>query len=35
VARHFPGLVITLLRLPLILLGDWLRDALDPRLKGH
>ncbi len=29
----FPGLFITALCLSLILLGDWLRDALDPRLR--
>lgn len=31
----FPGLFITLLCLSLILVGDWLRDALDPRLRGE
>lgn len=30
----FPGLAITMLVLSLNLVGDWLRDALDPRLKG-
>lgn len=30
----FPGLFITALCLSLILLGDWLRDAMDPRLRG-
>ncbi len=30
----FPGLFITALCLSLILLGDWLRDALDPRMRG-
>lgn len=28
-----PGVFITMLCLSLILVGDWLRDALDPRLK--
>lgn len=31
----FPGLFITLLCLSLILVGDWLRDAFDPRLRGE
>jgi len=31
----FPGLGITLAALGLNLLGDGLRDVLDPRLKGH
>lgn len=31
----FPGILITLLCLSLILLGDWLRDVLDPRLQGR
>jgi ABC-type dipeptide/oligopeptide/nickel transport system permease subunit len=31
----FPGLVIMLAVLGFNLLGDGLRDALDPRLKGH
>jgi peptide/nickel transport system permease protein len=30
----FPGLAITALVLSLNLIGDWLRDALDPRLRG-
>jgi len=30
----FPGILITLLCLSLILLGDWLRDVLDPRTRG-
>ena len=30
----FPGLAITLTVFGLILLGDWLRDLLDPRLRG-
>lgn len=29
----FPGLAITLAVLGIILLGDWLRDVLDPRMK--
>ena len=29
----FPGIAITLLVLSLNLLGDWLRDHLDPRLR--
>jgi peptide/nickel transport system permease protein len=31
----FPGLFITGLCLSLILVGDWLRDAFDPRLRGE
>jgi len=31
----FPGLFITALCLSLILVGDWLRDAFDPRLRGE
>jgi peptide/nickel transport system permease protein len=31
----FPGLFITLLGLSLIFMGDWLRDALDPRIRGR
>ncbi len=31
----FPGVFITMLCLSLILVGDWLRDALDPRLSGQ
>ncbi len=30
----FPGLAITVLVLSLNLVGDWLRDVLDPRLRG-
>jgi peptide/nickel transport system permease protein len=30
----FPGLAITLLSLSLIFLGNWLRDAFDPRVKS-
>jgi peptide/nickel transport system permease protein len=30
----FPGLAITALVLSLNLIGDWLRDVLDPRLRG-
>jgi peptide/nickel transport system permease protein len=29
----FPGLAISLTALGIILMGDWLRDALDPRLR--
>ena len=29
----FPGIAITLTTLGMILLGDWLRDVLDPRMK--
>ncbi len=29
----FPGLTLLLLALSVNLLGDWLRDALDPRLR--
>jgi len=31
----FPGVTITLLGLGLLFLGDWLRDLLDPRLRGR
>lgn len=31
----FPGLAITITVLGIIFLGDWLRDTLDPRAKGH
>ncbi len=31
----FPGLAITVLVLSLNLVGDWLRDVLDPRLGGY
>lgn len=31
----FPGLAITALCLALIFVGDWLRDVLDPRLRGR
>jgi hypothetical protein len=31
----FPGVAITLLGLGLLFLGDWLRDVLDPRLRGR
>ncbi len=30
----FPGLVITLVVLSTVFMGDWLRDTLDPRLRG-
>ena len=30
----FPGLAITITVLGIIFLGDWLRDVLDPRLRG-
>jgi peptide/nickel transport system permease protein len=30
----FPGIAITISVLGIIFLGDWLRDVLDPRLKG-
>lgn len=30
----FPGLAITITVLGVIFLGDWLRDVLDPKLKG-
>jgi peptide/nickel transport system permease protein len=30
----FPGLAITLTVLGFNLLGDWLRDTLDPRMQG-
>jgi peptide/nickel transport system permease protein len=29
----FPGLALMLLVLGINLLGDWIRDALDPRMK--
>ena len=31
----FPGLFITFLSLSLIFVGDWLRDVLDPRIRGR
>jgi peptide/nickel transport system permease protein len=31
----FPGLAIMITVLSLNLLGDWLRDFLDPRLRGQ
>jgi peptide/nickel transport system permease protein len=31
----FPGLAIMLTVLSLNILGDWLRDFLDPRLRGR
>lgn len=31
----FPGVAITLLGLGLLFVGDWLRDLLDPRLRGR
>ncbi len=31
----FPGVAITLLGLGLLFVGDWLRDILDPRLRGR
>lgn len=31
----FPGIAIMLTVLSLNILGDWLRDFLDPRLRGH
>jgi len=31
----FPGVAITLLGLGLLFVGDWLRDVLDPRLRGR
>ena len=31
----FPGLAIMLVVLGANLLGDWLRDILDPRLRGR
>ena len=30
----FPGVVITIVVLSTVYLGDWLRDTLDPRLRG-
>ena len=30
----FPGLIITVVVLSTVFLGDWLRDTLDPRLRG-
>ena len=30
----FPGLAITITVLGIVFLGDWLRDVLDPRLRG-
>jgi peptide/nickel transport system permease protein len=31
----FPGIFITFLSLSLIFVGDWLRDVLDPRIRGR
>jgi len=31
----FPGIAITLTVLGVVFLGDWLRDVLDPRLRGQ
>jgi len=31
----FPGMAIVLVVLSINLLGDWLRDYLDPRLKSN
>lgn len=31
----FPGIAITITVLGVVFLGDWLRDALDPRLRGR
>nr|WP_245855564.1 ABC transporter permease [Bacillus oleivorans] len=31
----FPGIAITVTVLGIIFLGDWLRDVLDPRIKGR
>jgi len=31
----FPGIAITITVLGVIFLGDWLRDVLDPSLRGH
>lgn len=31
----FPGIAITITVLGIIFLGDWLRDVLDPRIKGR
>ena len=33
-SRHFPGLTILLSVLAINLMGDGLRDALDPKLKN-
>jgi len=33
VDHHFPGAALVLLVLSVNLLGDWLRDALNPRLS--
>ncbi len=32
-SRYFPGLALVLLVLSVNLLGDWLRDALNPKLR--
>jgi peptide/nickel transport system permease protein len=31
----FPGIAITLTVLGVVFFGDWLRDVLDPRLRGQ
>ncbi len=31
----FPGIAITITVLGVIFLGDWLRDVLDPRMRGR
>ena len=31
----FPGIAITITVLGVVFLGDWLRDVLDPSIKGH
>ncbi len=31
----FPGLAITFTVLGVVFVGDWLRDAMDPRMRGR
>jgi peptide/nickel transport system permease protein len=33
VDHHLPGAMLVLIALSVNLLGDWLRDALNPRLR--
>lgn len=33
VDRHVPGLALAMLILAINLVGDWLRDALNPKLR--
>jgi peptide/nickel transport system permease protein len=31
----FPGIAITITVLGVVFLGDWLRDVLDPNIRGR